>query len=43
MALLKAVARAHRWRQMLLDGEMTSINAPIWTGGTWAEHSISLS
>jgi site-specific DNA recombinase len=27
MALLKAIARAHRWRQMLLDGEVTSIDA----------------
>jgi len=27
MALIKAVARAHRWRQMLLDGEATSIEA----------------
>jgi site-specific DNA recombinase len=27
MALLKAIARAHRWRQMLLDGEATSIDA----------------
>lgn len=25
-ALIKAVARAHRWRQMLLDGEVTSID-----------------
>jgi len=27
MALIKAVARACRWRQMLLDGEVTSIEA----------------
>jgi len=27
MALVKAVARAHRWRQMLLDGATTSIDA----------------
>jgi DNA invertase Pin-like site-specific DNA recombinase len=27
MALIKAVARAHHWRQMLLDGEATSIEA----------------
>ena len=27
MALLKAIARAHRWRQMLLDGEVISIDA----------------
>jgi hypothetical protein len=27
MALVKAVARAYRWRQMLLDGEATSIDA----------------
>jgi hypothetical protein len=27
IALVKALARAHRWRQMLLDGEATSIEA----------------
>jgi arginase family enzyme len=27
MALVKALARAYRWRQMLLDGEVTSIEA----------------
>jgi site-specific DNA recombinase len=27
LAMLKAIARAHRWRQMLLDGEVTSIDA----------------
>ena len=27
MALVKAIARAHHWRQMLLDGEVTSIDA----------------
>ncbi len=27
MALVKALARAHRWRQMLLDGEVASIEA----------------
>ena len=27
LALIKAVARAHRWRQMLLDGEVSSIDA----------------
>jgi len=26
-AIIKAIARAHRWRQMLLDGEVTSIEA----------------
>ncbi|HEY8697060.1 MAG TPA: hypothetical protein VIM02_05545, partial [Rhizomicrobium sp.] len=27
MPLVKAIARAHRWRQMLLDGEVSSIEA----------------
>ena len=27
MALVKAIARAYHWRQMLLDGEVTSIEA----------------
>jgi ParB-like chromosome segregation protein Spo0J len=27
IALVKALARAHRWRQMLLDGEAASIEA----------------
>jgi DNA invertase Pin-like site-specific DNA recombinase len=27
MALVKALARAHRWRQMLLDGEVASVEA----------------
>ncbi len=27
MALMKAIARAHHWRKMLLDGEVSSIEA----------------